>query len=67
MSEKINVGTRIKMTRRPYFTGIVKYVQLQLLKNGGALHFCRWDFKPDDWISKTPLSRNELEAKESAL
>ena len=60
------VGDRVRMTRRPYFKGVVKACQIRLSifgkgGGGGCMYFCRWFFKCPLWASRTPIDGDDLE------
>lgn len=61
MTPRFQIGSEVRLVRRPFFTGEVVGVQLPLFEGGGGC-FCRWTFKPDDWEPKTAIPDSELEA-----
>jgi len=60
---QIKIGDNVKMTRRPYFSGIVKMGQFSLF-GGDITFFIQWTFKPDGWCSKTPIEKDDLKLVE---
>ncbi len=62
--ENIVIGSKVRMTRRPFFRGRVMAIQPSLF--GGSIEgaYCRWRFKPVGWVSRTLVSFSDLETIE---
>ena len=57
----IGIGSRVRMTRRPFFRGTVMLLQPSLFEEARGRAFCRWHFKPEGWMGRSPVAVDDLE------
>ena len=41
----MKVGDKVKLTRRPFFSGVIKAVQQEFFSDWGGQYLCQWFFK----------------------
>ncbi|PKN67167.1 MAG: hypothetical protein CVU57_04240 [Deltaproteobacteria bacterium HGW-Deltaproteobacteria-15] len=55
----MEIGDRVKMTRRPFFSGTIRGEQMSLLEKCRSF-LISWSFKPHEWVSKRPVKESDL-------
>ncbi|PKN28251.1 MAG: hypothetical protein CVU64_14190 [Deltaproteobacteria bacterium HGW-Deltaproteobacteria-21] len=55
----MEIGDKVKMTRRPFFSGTIRGEQMALLEKCRSC-LISWSFKPDWWVSKRPVKERDL-------